>query len=60
MIRYLYWAKNQKKKFLGFYLAKTYGPPYYKRMLTFDKGTASGHAEGHGHGHQEADRKSVV
>ena len=34
-LRYLYWAKNQRKKFLQYYLFKNYGPPTYKFMRRF-------------------------
>jgi len=34
-IRYLYWAKQQKRKFLNYYLHKTWGPPYHKFKKTF-------------------------
>lgn len=36
-LRYLYWAKSQKKKFLQYFLFKNWGPPYYKKMRTFSK-----------------------
>lgn len=36
-LRYLYWAKSQKKKFMQYYLFKNWGPPYYKKMKTFPK-----------------------
>lgn len=36
-VRYLYWAKNHKKKFLQYYLFKNWGPPFYKKMKTFPK-----------------------
>lgn len=28
--RYYYWGKSQKRKFLGYYLLKSWGPPYHK------------------------------
>jgi hypothetical protein len=36
-IRYLYWAKSQKKKFMQYYLFKNWGPPTYKFMRKFGK-----------------------
>jgi len=35
VLRYLYWGKMQKKKFLSYYLFKTWGPPYGKIMPRF-------------------------
>ena len=37
-IRYYYWGKAQKRKFLGYYLFKTWGPPTFKFKKTFPKG----------------------
>jgi len=34
-LRYYYWAKFQKRKFLGYYLFKTWGPPTFKVMRRF-------------------------
>jgi len=34
-IRYMYWGKAQRRKFLGYYLFKTWGPPYHKFMKKF-------------------------
>lgn len=34
-LRYLYWGKPQRKKFQGYYLFKTWGPPYHKFKKTF-------------------------
>jgi len=39
-IRYLYWNKSQKKKFMQYYLFKNWGPPSYKLMRKFKKLTA--------------------
>ena len=36
-VRYLYWAKGQKKNFLKYFLFKTWGPPFGKKMKTFSK-----------------------
>jgi len=44
-VRYWYWAKNQKKKFLNYYLAKSYGPPYHKILKTFRELPGSPEAE---------------
>ena len=35
IVRYLYYAKNQKKKFLDYYLERNKGPPYFKFLPTF-------------------------
>lgn len=36
-LRYLYWGKNMKKKFMQFYLFKNWGPPFYKFKKRFGK-----------------------
>jgi len=35
ILRYLYWGKLQRRRFLGYYLFKTWGPPYYRFMRRF-------------------------
>jgi len=40
-LRYLNWARLQKKGFLDLYLGKTYGPPYYRLKPSF-KETGAG------------------
>jgi hypothetical protein len=37
VLRYLYWGKMQKKKFLNYYLFKTWGPPLGKFMKRFSQ-----------------------
>ena len=34
-LRYINWARNQKKGFMDFYLGKNYGPPFYRIKKTF-------------------------
>jgi len=34
-LRYINWARNQKKGFMDFYLGKTWGPPFYRIKKTF-------------------------
>jgi len=34
-LRWHYWTKNQRKKFLSYYLFKTWGPPTFKIKKTF-------------------------
>ena len=36
-LRYYYWGKNMKKKFIQFYLFKNWGPPFYKFKKRFGK-----------------------
>lgn len=69
--RYYVWGKGQKRRFLGYYLFKTWGPPFYKltklmkllkrfpKRLAEPVPTEPRDAHGHGH-HGGADRKSVV
>jgi len=39
-LRYSRWAKSQKKAFMGIYLGKNYGPPFY-RLPVYFRGEAS-------------------
>lgn len=36
-MRYYFWAKNQKKRFAGWYMKKSWGPPTFKLKRTFAK-----------------------
>jgi len=57
-LRYYNWAKNQKKKFLGYYLFKTWGPPYGKLKKTFKDSPGGKEAQKDPHGYH-AEKKTV-
>jgi len=50
-LRYYNWAKNQKKKFLGYYLFKTWGPPTFKFKKRFSDPPGGKEAQTDPHGY---------
>lgn len=55
-LRYYYWARNQKKKFLGYYLFKTWGPPTFRIKKTFKDTPGGKEAQKDPHGYHAEKR----